>query len=153
MPAPEPTRDAEVTLREITAATVRTICNLTVRADQTRFVAPNAASIAEAYFSAHAWFRAIYAGETPVGFVMLETKPDVPVYLWRFMIDGRYQALGFGRRALELVFDHVRVALGASVLETSVVGGEGSPQGFYERAGFALTGALEEGEAVMRRQL
>jgi diamine N-acetyltransferase len=149
----QPTRDSVVTLREITADTVRAICSLSVHPTQTRFVAPNAVSIAEAHFSSHAWFRAIYASSTPVGFVMVETRPDMPVYLWRFMIDVRYQGLGFGRRALDQVLVHVRKNLGASFLETSVVQDDGGPQGFYERAGFVLTGGYEEGEAVMRLEL
>ena len=33
-------------------------------------------SIAEAHFSPLAWFRAVYAGDTPVGFVMLSDDPD-----------------------------------------------------------------------------
>ena len=39
----------------------------------------------------------------------LSDDPETPEYfLWRFMIDARYQSLGFGRQALELVIDHVR---------------------------------------------
>ena len=71
-----PTPQSQVTLKEITADTVRTICNLSVREDQKKFVAPNAVSIAQAYFSEYAWFRAIYADETPIGFVMLEEQPE-----------------------------------------------------------------------------
>ena len=52
----------EVSLREVTAETVRTVCDLSVAPDQRRFVATNAQSIAEAYFSREAWFRAVYAG-------------------------------------------------------------------------------------------
>ena len=48
-----------VELREVTAETVRAICRLTVAAGQDQFVAPNAVSIAEAYFHPTAWFRAI----------------------------------------------------------------------------------------------
>jgi diamine N-acetyltransferase len=144
-----PSRISIVSLREITASTVRTICELTVHPHQIRFVAPNALSIAEAHFSDHAWFRAIYADDTPVGFAMLELAPGTPAYLWRFMIDGRYQSLGFGRRALDQLIAHVRT-LGATTLETSVVQSDGGPQPFYSRAGFTLTGAIEEGEAVMR---
>jgi diamine N-acetyltransferase len=146
----EPSRDSAVSLREINAATVRAICALEVAPDQRRFVAPNAWSIAEAHFSAHAWFRAVYADDAPVGFAMLEVAPGKPVYLWRFMIDARYQRFGFGRRALALVLDHARTALGAPFVETSVVEGDGGPKPFYERAGFAATGAYEEGEAVLR---
>lgn len=57
-----------VTLREITAATVRAICALQTSEEQRRFVAPNAVSIAQAYFESRATFRAVYAEELPVGF-------------------------------------------------------------------------------------
>ena len=62
---------APVSLREITADTVRTICALRVTPAQERLVAPNAVSIAQAHFEPAAWFRAIYAGDEPVGFAML----------------------------------------------------------------------------------
>jgi len=146
--------DSVVSLREITGDTVRAICDLSVRDDQKGFVASNAVSIAQAHFSKQAWFRAVYAGETPVGFVMLSDDPKKPEYfLWRLMIDARFQGCGYGRRALELVIEHVRTRPGATELLTSVVQGEGSPQGFYERLGFALTGAREDDEAVMRLPL
>jgi hypothetical protein len=68
---PPPT--ATVTLREITRETIRTICNLQVAPHQKNFVAPNAVSIAQAYFEPEiVWFRAIYADKTGVGFLMHE---------------------------------------------------------------------------------
>lgn len=147
-----PRRDAEVSLREVTKETLREICGLDVAAGQKRFVAPNAISIAQAYFHRDvAWFRAIYAGETPVGFLMLHDEPPVPTYhLWRFMVDQRFQGLGYGRRALELLIEHVRTRPGATCLTTSCVPGDGTPIPFYERAGFALTGEEDDGELVMR---
>lgn len=153
-PCDTPSPRSKVTLREITADTVRVICNLSVREEQRKFVAPNAVSIAQAYFSKHARFRAIYADETPVGFLMLEDQPEKPeYYLWRFMIDARYQSMGFGRRALKLLIEHVRTRPNAADLLTSVHQAEGGPQGFYERMGFELTGEWEEGEAMMRLRL
>lgn len=149
-----PTRDSRVTLREITAETVRAICLLSVRDDQTQFVAPNAVSMAQAHFSEQAWFRAVYADETPVGFVMLAEDAQKPeYYLWRFMIDARYQGLRFGCRAMELVIERVRTLPGSVELLTSVVQADGGPQPFYEGLGFQLTGAYEEGEAVLRLPL
>ncbi|MEM7593424.1 MAG: GNAT family N-acetyltransferase [Cyanobacteria bacterium P01_A01_bin.83] len=142
---------SKVTLREITSDSVRTICNLSVGDEQQKFVAPNAMSIAQAYFSEDAWFRAIYADTTPIGFVMLEDKPEsAKYYLWRFMIDARYQGMGFGRRALLLVIDRIKTRPNATELLTSIVQAEGSPQGFYEKLGFKLTGEYEEEEAIMR---
>lgn len=150
-----PGPDAKIMLREVTADTVRQICRLKVRPDQERFVAPNAVSIAEAYFHRdRAWFRAVYAGETPVGFVMLSDDPaKAEYYLWRFMMDGRFQRHGFGRRAIELVIDHVRQRPGATCLLTSCVPGDGTPIPFYEKLGFVQTGQEEDGELVLRLDL
>jgi len=140
-----------ITLREVTEESVRTICGLSVHDKQKKFVAPNAVSIAQAYFSKYAWFRAIYAGEIPVGFVMLEDQPDKPeYYLWRFMIDSRYQNMGFGRNAITLLVNHVRTRPGATELLTSVVQARGGPEDFYEKLGFQLTGDYEDGEAMMK---
>ena len=147
--------DAAVSLREVTKENLREVLRLKVAPDQDRFVAPNAVSIAQAYFDRDvAWFRAIYADETPVGFVMLHDEPGArKYYLWRFMIDHRYQKLGYGAKALEQVIDYVRHRPGALELLTSIVPGEGSPGGFYETLGFRYTGDLDEGEQVMRLPL
>ena len=75
-----PGPDAQVSLREVTAETVTQVCRLsgTLKPPKSNFVASNAVSIAQAHFSETAWFRAVYADETPVGFVMLDDKPEVP---------------------------------------------------------------------------
>lgn len=61
-----------VSLREISAETVREICALAVGPDQQGLVAPNAVSIAQAYFEPAAWFRAVCAGEIDDGEIVLE---------------------------------------------------------------------------------
>ncbi|MBI1297422.1 GNAT family N-acetyltransferase [bacterium] len=149
------TRSSTVTLREVTADTVITICRLKVAPEQENFVAPNAVSIAQAYFYPDlAWFRAIYADETPVGFLMLDDNVAEQEYmLWRFMIDARYQGHGFGRRAIELLIDYVKTRPGATALLTSCVPGDGSPCPFYQRMGFAYTGDEEDGELVMKIEI
>lgn len=146
----EPSVDAEVSLREVTADTVRAVLHLKVASEQERFVAPNANSIAEAHFNPeHAWFNAIYADETPVGFFMLYDDPDTPTYfLWRFMIDARYQGRGYGTRALRLVVEHVKDRPDALVLGVSYVPGEGSPETFYKKFGFEETGEMDEDEVI-----
>jgi len=142
---------SEVTLREVTEDTVRSVCELAVKEEQNSYVAPNAISIAEAYFSKDAWFRAIYADETPVGFAMLEVQPKkAEYYLWRFMVDAQHQKSGFGRRAMVLLIEHVRTMPNAIEFLTSVVPGDDCPQGFYEGLGFQLTGEWDNGEAIMR---
>lgn len=146
--------DAVVTLREITAESLPAILKLAVADDQTAFVASNAVSIAQAYFSPEAWFRGVYAGDDPVGFVMLSDKPDQPeYYLWRFMIDQRYQRTGLGAKAIALLVDHVRTRPNATELLTSVVPKPGGPRPFYESLGFKATGEIDEGEVVLSLEL
>lgn len=158
---PRSVRDGAVLeLREITHETVRAVCRLAVAPSQRHLVAPNAVSLAEALFSPHAWYRAITADGVPVGFVMLSDDPagernaGRPEYfLWRLMIADGLQGYGFGRRAVELLVDHVRTRPGATELLVSWVPGEASPEGFYLGLGFVPTGEVDEGEIVARLAL
>lgn len=153
-PAQEISLDAAVSLREVTKDTVRTIIRLKVAPEQEHFVASNAVSIAEAHFSDIAWFRAIYAGETPIGFIMLADDPDKSEYfLWRLMIDAPQQGKGYGRRAIAQLIDYVKTRPGATELLVSYVPGEGSPRDFYLKLGFQDTGRVEEGEVILRLPL
>jgi diamine N-acetyltransferase len=145
---------AVVALREVTKDTVRAVSILQVAPSQGGFVAPNAVSFAEAMFEPKAWFRAIVADDVPVGFVMLsldETTPEY--YLWRFMIDARYQGRGYGRAALALVVDHVRSLPRATELLVSWVPEDGGPEPFYRALGFEPTGEVDDGEVVARLRL
>jgi diamine N-acetyltransferase len=142
---PQPGPEASISLREITADTVRDICRLTetLTPPKRYMVAPNAVSLAQALFEEHAWFRAIYADETPVGFVMLYDNPEEEEYfLWRYMIAEPHHDKGFGRRGLDLVLEYVRTRPGAKALETSCGQGPGSPEGFYRRVGFSRNGKM-----------
>lgn len=148
---------AAVSLREITAGTVRQICLLEVAPHQGSLVAPNAVSIAQAYFEPAAWFRAVYADDMPVGFAMLydptrtrtpDDGPDVAC-LWRFMIDVRHQRRGYGTAALMLLIAHVRTLPGVALLRTSYVDTPGNAAPLYLAAGFAPTGAIDDGEIVL----
>jgi diamine N-acetyltransferase len=141
-----------VTLREITEETVVAICKLsdTLSEQHQKMVAPNAISIAQAHYNQHAWFRAIYADETPVGFIMLYDNPEEPEYfLWRLMIAGPYQGIGYGSKAVQSLIEYVRQRPGASELLVSCVEGEGSPEGFYAKLGFKRNGEILGEEVVM----
>jgi diamine N-acetyltransferase len=158
-------RDSKVSLREVAGETVRAVCLLDVGPGQDGLVAPNAFSIAQAHFAPDAWFRAIYADETPVGFAMLEDhslvtnrEPELHegaeyVALWRFMIDARYQKFGFGARAIELLIAHARTRPRAKNMLLSFVPKDNNPEAFYKRFGFERTGEIDHGEVVMRLAL
>ena len=147
-----PAGEPWITFRPITADTVSEICALsdTLPEHQHRFVAGNALSIAQAHFEPKAWFRAIYAGDEPVGFIMLYDDDEKKEYfLWRLMITGPYQGKGYGRQAIQLLLDYVRTRPGAKALLTSFVPDERGPGEFYRRLGFKPTGEILEGETVV----
>jgi diamine N-acetyltransferase len=149
-----------VSLREITDENRDAVCALLVDPGQERFVSSVAESLDEAAATPEGspWYRAIYADDEPVGFVMLSwdvtPAPGIlgPYFLWRILIDRRYQRHGFGREALGQVIDLIRAA-GARELLTSYHPGEGEPWPFYQRFGFEPTGEIDEGEIVLRLDL
>lgn len=151
-----------VTVREITDANRDEVLALRVAPEQSHFVGSVAAALedAEEYPEANAWYRAIYAGEEPVGFVMLswDVTPVPgeiigPWFLWKLLIDERHQRHGYGRAALRQVVEIVRNA-GATELLTSYVTGDGEPWPFYERLGFLPTGERDAaGEVILSLDL
>lgn len=153
--------DPAVRLVEVTAGTVRAVCALDVAQGQRGFVAPNAVSIAEAYFEPAAWFRAIRAGDDFVGFAMLydptrAVAPEEPgvCFLWRFMVDARHQRRGYGAAALAQLVAHVATLPGVHSFATSYVPGEGNASPLYRRFGFVDTGEVDgDGERAMRRPM
>jgi len=145
-----------VTLREITADTVFGICLLseTLTEPKRYFVAPNAISLAQAHFNQYAWFRAIYANQAPVGFMMIVDDPDKPEYfLWRLMIAEPFHGRGYGRQAIQRLVEYVKTRPNATELLVSCGQGEGSPEGFYLKQGFISTGEIDHDELVLRMPL
>ena len=147
-------QESAISLKEITADTCWNFFNLEVEESQSQYVAPNAHSIAEASFTDEAWFRGIYAGEEPVGFVMLYLDSKKPEYfVWRLMIDKKHQHNGYGFQAMQQIIEHVRGLPKAEELLVSYVPGEGSPAKFYYKLGFEETGQVLEGENVLKLAL
>ena len=76
--------------------------------------------------------------------------PDIngPWFLWKLLIDHRFQGRGYGREVVRQVVDLVRQE-GATEFLTSHVPGEDGPAGFYARLGFVPRGDLDpDGEII-----
>jgi diamine N-acetyltransferase len=154
-----------VSLREITSSNRAEVAALAVAPEQRQFVDGVAESIDEAAATPQAkpWYRAIYADEQPVGFVMISDgipEADLrdgtllgPYFLWRLLIDADHQGRGVGAAALTHVIDYVRDRPGATVFLTSCGLGDGSPLGFYEKQGFRSTGVMHANELVLELEL
>jgi diamine N-acetyltransferase len=98
---------------------------------------------------------------TLVGFVMISDNIPEPIdedlvgpyYLWKLLIDHRFQGRGYGAAALDAVAGYLATRPGADVLYTSCSDGPGSPRGFYLRYGFTDTGRVMWGENVLALSL
>jgi diamine N-acetyltransferase len=151
-----------VTLREITDENREAVVALRVAPGQEQFVSSVRDALEEAAEYPHAkpWYRAVYADDELVGFVMVSWNvepqpPEIlgPWFLWKLLIDERHQGCGYGFEVVRQVADLVR-AEGATELLTSYVPEDGGPAGFYARLGFVPTGELDgNGEVIMRLAL
>src|SRR5262249_49507586 len=102
---------------------------------QEQFVSSVRESLAEAaeFPQARPWYRAVVADGTLVGFVMVSwdaepQPPEIigPWFLWKLLIDERYQGRGYGAEVVRQVAELVR-AQGANELLTSYVPQAGCP--------------------------
>jgi diamine N-acetyltransferase len=151
-----------VRLEEISDGNRAAVLALRVAPGQEQFVSSVPESLAEAaeYLHARPWYRAVVADGIPVGFVMVSwnAEPDPPEiigpwFLWKLLIDERYQCRGYGAEVVRQIAELVR-AEGAAELLTSYVPEPGGPARFYERLGFVPTGDVDgDGEVIMRLAL
>ena len=114
-------------LEKITWDNVDRIINLHVNKEQRNFVAANKTSLVHAYLAVtenkkQVFPFGIYKGRKPVGFIMIghdigEDDGQEPsaewflrntYFIWRFMIDRKYQGQGYGRQAMQLALDFIR---------------------------------------------
>jgi len=143
-----------ISLRTIDDANRGAVEALRTTPAQEQFVSGVADSLLEAAEEpgAHAEYWAIYDDETPVGFVMIADEVDGPEYiahyLWKLLIDERYQRRGYGSSTLDLIVALFR-ARGVNEMWTSAGQGDGSPLGFYERYGFTQAGEVVFDDEVL----
>ena len=150
-----------ITLRPIDDGNREAVLALDVREDQP-FVAPNDVSLrqyAETEAEAPGVARpfAIYADETLVGFCMFIFDPEDEdeedrYFIWRFMIDRRYQGKGYGQAALDAIIQYFKDN-GADRLYLSTEPENERGLHVYHKAGFKETGVISDGEAVLMRML
>lgn len=138
-----------MTLREITPDNYRAIFALKVAPGQEGFVANNVYSLAQAKVFAAAVPLAIYAEDTPVGFVMYTPEDAGKFSIWRYMIGAEHQQKGYGRAALKVVLNHLSTQNPACrEVVLSYEPANTVAARLYASFGFVETGEVDDGELV-----
>jgi diamine N-acetyltransferase len=145
---------SEISLREITPENYSSIISMQVREDQKGFVASNVHSLAEAHVFPGRCPLAIYADETPVGFLMYVNLEDRQQHwIFRLMIAAEHQGQGYGRAAMLLLIDRMRAIPDCRQIYISYEPENDVARKLYASLGFAATGEFEGGEEVARLEL
>ncbi len=138
-----------ISLRPITQENFHQVIHLKVREDQRGFVATNAESLAEAYVFPYRYPLAIYADETPIGFLMyVHLEERQQHWIFRLMIAAENQGRGYGRTAMRLLIERMRVIQGCNQIYISYELENDVARKLYGSLGFRITGEIFEGEEV-----
>ncbi len=127
------------------------VLDLSAAPEQREVGATNQYSLAQAYAQPECVPLALYAENRPVGFAMYCLDEDDHQYwIYRLMIDQRYQGVGYGREAMHLLINRIR---GLSDEEhqrvyISFEPGNEIAKALYESLGFIPDGRVLYGEVV-----
>jgi diamine N-acetyltransferase len=127
----------QVRLADVNADNWRAVTRLQLTDEQKHLVASNVYSIAQSKFEADARPRAVYAGDTLVGFIMYDVTPDdAEAFIYRFMIDQAHQNKGYGRAALACAIEEIRHLTGIARIGISYMKSNPLAKDFYASFGF-----------------
>lgn len=113
----------KIHLEKVTKENAYRLTLLKVNKEQKEYVAENKWSLVNAYLATvegkPVYPFGIYLGKKPMGFVMIgydayfleDGDPDIlkgTYFIWRMMIDKKYQGKGYGKKAFQLALDFIR---------------------------------------------
>lgn len=149
-----------VTLRDITGDNYFQVLELKISPEQeaAKFVAPVVRSLADAWYyrdEGITYPKAIYAKEDLVGFIMYDLDPESQqVFIWRFLIDQRYQGKGYGRQTIEAVVEMAKQQTQMTKVVADYVDGNEPMKKILLGLGFEETGFdPDNNEHIMVYQL
>ncbi|EJQ21000.1 GNAT family N-acetyltransferase [Bacillus cereus] len=99
----------KIHLKSINKSNWEEAIRLSVKAEQRTFIASNLYSIAEVQFLDNFYAKGIYVGNKMIGFTMFGIDPgDNNYWIYRLMIDEKFQGKGIGKQAIYLIIEEVR---------------------------------------------
>jgi diamine N-acetyltransferase len=139
-----------IVLLPITVQNWETAASLEVDDHQRKFIRSNVWSIAESLYHPELRAMGIYRGGTMVGFLMYgSAAQDGRAWLFRIMIDKKYQGQGLGKEALQRVIRRMRDE-GYTEVNIGWDPANEIAERLYLSQGFEPTGMAEWGEKTAR---
>ncbi|MBQ1877426.1 MAG: GNAT family N-acetyltransferase [Erysipelotrichaceae bacterium] len=148
----------KIELLELTEERRKPCFELQVSSEQRQYIAENEASWKEAGENGKvARPFVIYGDGTMIGFAMFAFDEDYEdpfdrYWLWRFMIDERFQGKGYGTAALREIIRYFKDH-GANNIRLSTKQSNVRALSLYRKAGFRETGELNGEEIVLQMDL
>lgn len=140
-----------ILLKEIDRNNFFDVIKLKVANEQNKFVATNVFSLAQAKAFPECECMAIYNDDVLVGFTMYcMDHEDQEYWIYRLMIDSKYQSKGYGKTAMELVIERIKEDLEHRVIYISFEPENVLAQQLYEKLGFREDGRVIDGEVVYK---
>ena len=130
--------------------------SLSVKEEQQTLIASNLYSIAEVQFLDNFYAKGIYLDEKMIGFTMFGIDSDDNNYwIYRLMIDKKFQGKGIGKQAIHLVIDEIRRNNNANI---SIIMIGYAPENFtakflYKKVGYIETELSSWGEQLAKYSL
>lgn len=127
------------------------VLSLRMHANQASFVASNSDSLEEAEDNPACVPLIIRAAGEPVGFAMYALDEDDGKYwIYRLMVDERFQGKGYGRAALTQILNTLAELPDCPCVILGVKPENKQAHRLYEGVGFRITGDVIDGEIVMK---
>ena len=152
-------RQVLFSVRPVDGSNAAAVMKLQVAPGQRRFVAPVDRSLAQVAYEPAGRAVAMFDGDEAVGMMLLfdarldkERPPSDQLYVWRLLVDARHQRRGLGRLAMAWVAQEAQ-RWGVPEIGLSHVMEPGHAGPFYEKLGFAYTGAVDDGQHKMLLKL
>ncbi len=138
-------------LKEVDRHNFFDVIDLKVAEEQKSFVATNLFSLAQAKAFPECNCLAIYHEEKLVGFTMYCMDFDDKEYwIYRLMIDAKYQSKGYGKAAMEKLIERIKEDKDHQVIYLSFEPENDRAKEMYEKLGFEADGRVIDGEIVYR---
>ncbi|RNF39907.1 GNAT family N-acetyltransferase [Planococcus salinus] len=140
-----------IEFREIDRHNFFDVIDLRVADEQKCFVAPNVFSLAQAKAFPECVCLAIYNDNVLVGFTMYCLDFDDKEYwIYRLMIDSKYQSKGYGKAAMEKLIDRIKQDKEHQMIYLSFEPENVLAKQLYEKLKFEADGRIIDGEVVYK---